>query len=221
LSIPLIHISLISLKHIEYIILFNTRSNGNCFALGNIEKPNPRCAGRYSFFERHRRQEIRKHIQQMSPIDKTQAQLEKRSGFDRRDGKIRILSKYWLTGKRTIIRRTEDRRKLTLIDRHSARTFAAILLIITLSVIDAIFTLSLIDSGAAELNPIMAYYLGHGPLAFFWVKYLLTCAAVLILLLIKNIPLFNTRFQAKILLIVVLIPYVFVIQWEIYLLLTR
>jgi hypothetical protein len=115
----------------------------------------------------------------------------------------------------------EDRQKLTWIDRHSTRTFVVVLLIITLSVIDAILTLILLNSGAAELNPIMDYYLGHGPLAFFWVKYLLTCAAVLILLLMKNIPLFNSRFQAKILFILVLIPYAFVIQWEIYLLLTR
>lgn len=156
----------------------------------------------------------------MSPIDEKQTQLEKRSGFDRRDGRIRIFSKYWLTGKRTIIRRTEDRQRLTLIDRHSPKTFVAILLIITLSVVDAILTLNLVDNGAAELNPIMAYYLGHGPLAFFWVKYLLTSAAVIILLLIKNIRLFNTRFQAKSLFILVLIPYAFVIQWEIYLLFT-
>lgn len=156
----------------------------------------------------------------MSPIDEKQTQLEKRSGFDRRDGRIRIFSKYWLTGKRTIIRRTEDRQRLILIDRHSPKTFVAILLIITLSVVDAILTLNLVDNGAAELNPIMAYYLGHGPLAFFWVKYLLTSAAVLILLLIKNIRIFNTRFQAKSLFILVLIPYAFVIQWEIYLLFT-
>lgn len=182
----------------------------------------PKIAGRLSGFLNVRRSpKTTKQPAEMNRTEKRRTQLDKRSGFDRRDGRIRIFSKYWLTGKRTLIRRMEDRQKLTWIDRHSTRTFVVVLLIITLSVIDAILTLILLNSGAAELNPIMDYYLGHGPLAFFWVKYLLTCAAVLILLLMKNIPLFNSRFQAKILFIVVLIPYAFVIQWEIYLLLTR
>ena len=157
-------------------------------------------------------------IRQMNSFAKNPSKLENRSGFDRRDGKIRILSKYWLTGRRAVVRRTEDRQKLVLIDRHSPRTFIVILLIIILSVLDAILTLNLVDLGASELNPIMAYYLGHGPLAFFWVKYLLTSAAVLILLFIKNVQLFNTRFQAKVLFILVLVPYALVIQWELYLL---
>jgi hypothetical protein len=154
----------------------------------------------------------------MNSVEKNLSKLEKRSGLDRRDGKIRIFSKYWLTGRRTIVRRMEDRQSPVLIDRHSPRTFIVILFIIILSVLDAILTLNLVDLGASELNPIMAYYLGHGPLTFFWVKYLLTSAAVLILLFIKNIQLFNTRFQAKILFILVLVPYALVIQWELYLL---
>jgi hypothetical protein len=41
-------------------------------------------------------------------------------------------------------------------------TLAAILLILSLSILDAIFTMDLVSHGAEELNPVMAYYLnGH------------------------------------------------------------
>jgi hypothetical protein len=144
--------------------------------------------------------------------------FEKRSGYDRRHRKLGILSKYWLTGRRAGVRREEDKQRAYRIDRHSSRTLAVILLIVMLSIIDAILTLHLVDRGATELNPVMNYYLGHGPLAFFWVKYMLTSAALIIILTNKTAYLFNTRFQVKILFVVFLVPFVLVIQWELYLL---
>lgn len=144
--------------------------------------------------------------------------FERRSGYDRRHRQLGILSKYWLTGRRAAARREEDRQRAYRIDRHSSRTLAVILLIVMLSIIDAILTLHLVDRGATELNPVMDYYLGHGPLAFFWVKYLLTSAALIIILTNKTAYLFNTKFQVKILFVVFLVPFVLVIQWELYLL---
>ena len=144
--------------------------------------------------------------------------FERRSGYDRRYRQLGILSKYWLTGKRAAVRREEDKQRAYRIDRHSPKTLAVILLIVILSVIDAILTLNLVDRGATELNPIMDYYLGHGPLTFFWVKYMLTSAALIIVLTNKTACLFNTRFQVKVLFVVFLVPFVLVIQWELYLL---
>lgn len=157
----------------------------------------------------------------LSPMDSLPDKLppfERRSGYDRRHRKLGILSKYWLTGKRAAVRREEDKQRAYRIDRHSSRTLAVILVIVMLSIIDAILTLHLIDRGATELNPVMDYYLGHSPLAFFWVKYMLTSAALIIVLTNKTAYLFNTRFQVKILFIVFLVPFVLVIQWELYLL---
>ena len=156
----------------------------------------------------------------MSSVSNKLHDFDRRSGFDRRCGNIGVFSKYWLTGRRAVIRRVEDRQRHYRIDRYSAKTLAVILLIVMLSVIDAILTLDLISRGAGELNPIMDYYLGHGPLAFFGVKYFLTWAAVIIILLNKNIYLFNTKIQAKVLFIVFLVPLVLVVQWEVYLLFT-
>jgi hypothetical protein len=143
--------------------------------------------------------------------------FERRSGYDRRHRKLGILSKYWFTGRREAVRREEDKKREYKVDRHSSKTLAVILLIVMLSIIDAILTLHLVDRGATELNPVMDYYLGHGPLAFFWVKYMLTSAALILILTNKTAHLFNTRFQVKILFIVFLIPFVLVIQWELYL----
>jgi hypothetical protein len=144
--------------------------------------------------------------------------FERRSGYDRRYRTLGIWSKYWFTGRRAAVRRMEDKRRSYRIDRHSARTLAVILLIIILSIIDAILTLHLLDRGATELNPLMDYSLGHGPLTFFWVKYMLTSAALIIILTNKTAYLFNTKFQVKILFVVFLVPFVLVIHWELYLL---
>jgi hypothetical protein len=144
--------------------------------------------------------------------------IDRRSGLDRRKRHLPIFSKYWLTGKRAVVRRKEDRKRPYRIDRHSARTGIAVILIVTLSVIDAVLTLDLVSRGATELNPIMAYYLGRSPLAFFSVKYLLTWAGVVLILLNKSSYLFNTKIQVKILFIIFIIPFVLVVQWELYLL---
>ena len=115
------------------------------------------------------------------------------------------------------LRRGRDREWSYRIDRHSSVSFAVILVIILLGVLDAIFTLDLVSHGAVELNPVMAYYLNHSPLLFFSVKHFLTCASILLILVNENVYLFKTKVQAKILFILFLILLTLVIQWELYL----
>ena len=93
-----------------------------------------------------------------------------------------------------------------------------ILGIILLSITDAFLTLYLTSRGAVELNPIMAYYLDHSPLAFFGMKYLLTCATIIVILMIKDFYLFKTKIQGKVIFILHLILLTSVVQWELYLL---
>ena len=113
----------------------------------------------------------------------------------------------------------QDRELPHIRDRYSSAIFAIILVIILFGILDTIFTLDLISHGAVELNPVMAYYLNHSPIVFFLVKYFLTCASILILLVNKNAYLFKTGIQAKTLLVSFLIPLALVIQWELYLIL--
>lgn len=105
------------------------------------------------------------------------------------------------------------------IDRYSSKTCAGILLIILLSITDAYLTLYLISHGAVELNPIMRYYLDHSALAFFGMKYLLTCSAILLILVIKDVYLFGTRVQGKVMFVICLIAFTLVVQWELFLVL--
>ncbi len=144
--------------------------------------------------------------------------IERRHNDDRRKGTIPIFSKYWLTGRRSSFRREEDGKIYYKLDRHNPKTLAIILTIIMLSIIDAIFTLELIHNGAAEVNPIMAYYLNIGPIVFFGAKYLLTCASILLIFLNQHAYILNNRVPMKILYLFLIIPYILVVQWEIYLL---
>ncbi len=109
-------------------------------------------------------------------------------------------------------------RRASLAEVHSTKTLAVILLIIVLTIADAYLTLDLIGRGAVELNPIMAYYLNHGVLAFFATKYLLTCASIIVILFIKDLYLFRTRIQGKILFVFHVIVLTSVVKWELYLL---
>ena len=104
------------------------------------------------------------------------------------------------------------------IHHHGPKTFAAILVILMLSVVDAFLTLDLVHRGAAELNPVMAFYLDQGPLMFFTVKYFLTGASVLMILNVKDRTLLGTRLQGKSLFVFFIVILAFVVQWELLLL---
>ena len=112
------------------------------------------------------------------------------------------------------MRERKDKGKNGTIERYGSKTFAAILLIILLSIADAYLTLALINHGAIELNPIMAFYLKWGPVAFFGIKYFLTCAAVFLFLSVMNDSLFGTRIQGKMMIVFSLVAFALVVQWE-------
>ena len=101
--------------------------------------------------------------------------------------------------------------------RHSCRMFAVIVGVILLSVADAVLTLFLVSCGAREMNPVMAYFLNHGPLAFFWAKYLLTCIPLIFLVMHKGVRLFGSGIKAKALILWIAVPFGLVVYWELYL----
>lgn len=155
----------------------------------------------------------------MSVSANNPSRSERRYPFDRRTGRMTIPNKYWLTGRRSGARREEDRQKPYKIDRYSLDTLIAILMIVVLSILDAMLTLFLVSHGAAEVNPVMAYFLNHGPLAFFSAKYVFTCASVLVILVHARYYLFRTKVRVKTLLVVFAIPLALVVKWELYLML--
>ena len=137
---------------------------------------------------------------------------------DRREKPTSPVSVYSLNkGKRKTPRRKGDRWQNYFVDRYSRRIFAAVLLILAMSLVDAIFTLQLLRQGAAEINPVMAHFLEYGPLEFLVAKYILTCASVLLLLLYKNVYLLKTRVRAKYLFVPIALMFAGVILWEVFL----
>ncbi len=144
-------------------------------------------------------------------------EIERRSGKDRRN-KAKVFTRYLFAGKRGIPRREADRGSFQIVERYSAKVLTVILVIIGLSLLDAIFTLLLIDRGARELNPVMAVCLEQSPFFFISVKYLLTSASVIILLFIKDAYLFKSRTQVKVLFFVIMIPFILVIPWQLHML---
>jgi len=111
---------------------------------------------------------------------------ERRSGKDRRTHRFPRLKYLLFAGRRAHVRREEDWHAAFYFDRYSSNIFSAIVLILLLSVLDALLTLYLIDNGSKELNPVMSYFLKYGPYVFMGAKYFLTCMGVVILLLFRN-----------------------------------
>ena len=146
--------------------------------------------------------------------------IESRSGADRRtDNKTRL--KYLcFNGRREGVRRAADQDKVFFFDRYPPKLFAAISVILLLSIFDALLTLILIGSGSSELNPVMAYFLKHGLLPFIVSKYGRTSMGVVILLIFKNIFLARAKIYARSLFSAVIIAFTTVIAWELFLIFT-
>ena len=142
---------------------------------------------------------------------------ERRSGVDRRGTKRLTLRSLLWGGRREAIRRREDRRKWSYVDRYQQSLFGVIVIILFLSVIDAILTLVLINHGAMEINPVMAFYLGLGPYPFLLVKYALTSAGLVVLVVFRDRFIASQWLKADLLLYGVLAAFLGVVSWEIYL----
>jgi hypothetical protein len=142
--------------------------------------------------------------------------LERRSGRDRRN-RWGALGRILFRGRRQKVRRRSDQDRLVWVDLYSPAIFGAILAIALLSLVDACLTLYLIDQGAMEMNPVMAYFLGHGIGAFITAKYALTSISILILVLFSNVFIRRLRIYTR-----TIFPYVImvlgsVIAWELFL----
>jgi hypothetical protein len=143
--------------------------------------------------------------------------INRRSNKDRRKTGAPSMRFLFRGGRRENIRRQADKNKLFWADRYSQHLFTAIIIILFLSVADALLTLLLTGQGAVEINPVMAYYLNIGPYTFLIVKYLLTCVALVFLLICQNIFLRTIKIYTRSLFYVIIIGFISVILWQCYL----
>jgi hypothetical protein len=148
------------------------------------------------------------------------AASEKRSGTDRRRGTFPALSFLVSGGRRRQVRRAHDQRRIVILDRYPAGLLVVILGILFLSLTDAFLTLNLIEHGASEINPVMAYFLEKGPILFTVVKYGLTSMAVIIFVLVKNSTIRGSRMRTQSLFTFAIVCFAIAVVWQIVLILT-
>ena len=106
--------------------------------------------------------------------------IERRSVKDRRQQQLS--KRLFIKGLRESMRRADDRNRIAIFDRYKSPLFIGMMIVLSLSILDGILTLILLSQGAKELNPVMRYYLNHGPQVFIVVKYGLTVLPMLIIL---------------------------------------
>ena len=166
--------------------------------------------------EHERRETITGLIEMANNVIKPEC-FERRSLKDRRNPKQLKIKTLFTYGQRKTIRRKDDKYKIFYLDRYSSTLFACIVTILLLSVIDALLTLYLVDHGAVELNPLMAFYLDSDPLVFMSIKYLLTSASIFILLMCGNVTARKVNITINALFPVLIAAFASTVAWQLYL----
>lgn len=121
-------------------------------------------------------------------------------------------------GRRMTVRRDEEREGAYFVDRFDAVTFALILALLALTLIDGLLTIELLDVNSEEFNPLMDHLLSLSHGAFLMGKYVLTAAGLPFLIVYKNYPMFGTRFRVGYLLHVFVGLYLALITYQLVLL---
>jgi hypothetical protein len=137
----------------------------------------------------------------------------------RPDRRKRTLAAYW-HGARNPRRRAGRRaidRIYPIIDWHSSRVFALIMLILTLCVADGVLTVILMSHGAIEANPIMAWFVPHELGWFAGIKLLLTSAGMVVLAICSRMRVFR-GIPGELFLYAVLGSYIALVVYELRLL---
>lgn len=124
--------------------------------------------------------------------------INRRENEERRTYSLRTLSCCLVSPRRFKGRRSSDRRFPVMDKFESGIGFLAIGLMV-LSVMDSIFTLTLIANGGTEVNPFMNWLLQINVMLFVGVKMLFTGMAAVLLVAVGNVLVFK-RFRARTLL---------------------
>lgn len=141
---------------------------------------------------------------------------ERRSGVERRRLSV---AAYWrgaLNPRRRYGRRATDRAYL-VVDWHSPRVLALVLLVLGLSALDGVLTVMLMSQGASEANPVMALFVPHNLGWFAAVKLGLTSIGAAVLVACARMKVFRL-FPGEVLLYLVVACYIALVGYELHLL---
>jgi hypothetical protein len=144
------------------------------------------------------------------------AARERRRGADRRTRTWYALFRGSVRPRRRGSRRAHEQ-SLTSTDWHEGRWLLIAVLILTLSIADAALTLLLLDHGALEENPVMAWAMHGDPGRFVAVKLALTAGGVVFLAVVARVRAFG-RVPVGSVLYAVLAGYAGLVAYELWLL---
>lgn len=144
--------------------------------------------------------------------------IERRtSGADRRRSSTSPFGRMAWRGKRHGARRGEDRVN-TYVDRYEPHLFYVAVATLLLCCTDAFFTLTLLQQGAEEINPFMAWLLEIDIQLFLATKFALTAAGLVFLVAHKNFFLLNQHITVPHILYMFLAGYALLVNYELVLL---
>ena len=139
--------------------------------------------------------------------------FDKRTFKDRRKQPTPGLSRYTFFGRRRMLRRKSDQQKGGYVDRYSSSLFFFLVAIIGLNVLDALFTMMILDLKGWEANPSVRSVIGlYGTKFWIW-KFSIVSVSLALLCL-------HSRFRlVKEIIIAVGCLYVIVVAYQVLLLL--
>ena len=150
-------------------------------------------------------------------MGKPEESTDRRITGDRRS-QYRPRMKFFLFGgRRKSARRDRDKKEFIYVDQYHPWLLVAILLLVILSISDAFLTLNLIERGATEKNPVMAYFLNSGVGPFIIAKLILTCSGILIILVFHKHFFRPLGIHVKVIIPASLAIFAVVVCWQIYL----
>lgn len=141
--------------------------------------------------------------------------VERRVLRDRRRHTVVTFVRGSMRPRRRSVRRDGEVERIYL-DWHESRLLYLAVAIVLLSCLDALFTLNLLTIGAREANGFMERLLGRGVPNFLAVKFTLTGAGVVVLVLVAHRS-FLGWFRVVRLLQAICLGYVLLIVYELYL----
>jgi hypothetical protein len=142
---------------------------------------------------------------------------ERRERHDRRRTTWRTFVQGSLTPRRRNHRRTGEGEML--VDWHEPHLLFLAIMILLLSVVDALLTLNLMHLGAEEANPVMAFLINDKPRIFALVKMSLTGAGIVVLVALARARFFRI-IRISIIMHWCLLAYVGLIAYEAWMLQT-
>jgi len=132
---------------------------------------------------------------------------------DRRQAAFKSACYSLFRRRRAEVRRVDEHTKAQYFDIHESWVKLTMIAVLSMSCMDSIFTLRLLQLGSSELNPLMDYFIKLDSGLFFAVKLFLTAFCVVFLVMHKKFTLFRVVTGYH-MLIGTLVMYVVLISYE-------